>query len=131
MFLEFFSTFLIGASLYGTIEILFRSHTHWTMILTGGICFMFLYLVATRTQWPRSVKCLAGAFIITVIEFIVGCIVNIQLQWNIWDYSGSFFNIMGQVCPLFMIFWFILCIPGMWLSKIINTLFHTVKTVDS
>lgn len=123
MLLEFFFVFFFGGSIYATIEILFRNHTHWTMILAGGICFMSLYLIVTRTHWPIVLKCLAGAFMITFVEFIVGYIVNIQLHWNIWDYSNSLFNIMGQVCPLFMIYWFILCFPGMWLSRMIKTFF--------
>lgn len=39
-----------------------------------------------------------GACMVTVLEFITGCIVNIWLGWNVWDYSNMPLNILGQVC---------------------------------
>ena len=104
--------YLIGSIGYSGIEILWRGFTHWTMAVTGGICFLLLYRLnfrCLRDHW--AVKCLKGSAIITGVEFIVGCIVNRQLHWNVWDYSDSFGNVLGQVCPLYSILWFFLCIP--------------------
>lgn len=116
---ELIYTFTVGGTLYGMIELLFRRRTHWTMMITGGICFMFLYLMTSRSNWPLIVLCLSGALFITAAELIVGCIVNLGLHWDIWDYSGVKYNILGQVCPTFTLCWFLLCFPGVWLSGII------------
>lgn len=34
--------FLIGGCLYYCIEILWRGHSHWTMAVVGGICFLVI-----------------------------------------------------------------------------------------
>ena len=39
-------------------------------------------------------------------------IVNIILQWNVWDYSNVPFNVMGQICLPFSIIWFFLSLPA-------------------
>lgn len=110
--------FMIGAIGYGILEIAFRGYTHWTMFLTGGVCFCILYvinkLMMKKALWK---KCFVGATLITGIEFVVGCIVNIWFKWNVWDYSALKFQIFGQVCVLFSILWFILCIPVFLLSS--------------
>ena len=37
----------------------------------------------------------AGAIIITLLELIVGTIVNIILGWNVWDYSNLPGNLLA------------------------------------
>ncbi|MEA4986845.1 MAG: hypothetical protein VB095_02195 [Anaerovorax sp.] len=110
--------FFIGAIGYSTLEIAFRGYTHWTMALTGGLCFCFLYMINEHFQktalWKR---CLLGATVITGVEFIVGCIVNLWFRWNVWDYSALPLHLFGQICILFSILWFFLCIPIFLLSK--------------
>lgn len=51
-----------------------------------------------------------GACIVTVLEFITGCIINIWLGWNVWDYSNMPLNILGQVCLPFSLLWILLSI---------------------
>ncbi|MBC8584146.1 hypothetical protein H8705_00925 [Oscillospiraceae bacterium NSJ-64] len=118
---EYATVYTIGSVGYSMIEILWRGFTHWTMALTGGVCFLFIHIANFRLTgvniWK---KCLAGSTIITLIEFVVGCIVNRLLHMNVWDYSKQFLNIMGQVCPLYSILWFFLCIPTFGLSRFIK-----------
>lgn len=57
-----------------------------------------------------------GAVIITVLEFICGCIVNLALGWNVWDYSNTPLNILGQVCLPFTIIWFLISHAGIVLD---------------
>ncbi|MCH5184991.1 MAG: hypothetical protein J1F64_02580 [Oscillospiraceae bacterium] len=101
--------FCIGAGGYTIIELLYRGYTHWTMTLTGGICLLLLYRIFRRMR-GRSllVKGLAGAGVITCVEFAVGCIVNIYFKWNVWDYSGMYMDILGQVCLYYSCMWFLL-----------------------
>lgn len=104
--------FIFGAISYSTIEILWRGHTHWTMALSGGLCAMLIYIFSGYFKnMPLLTKSLAGALIITAIEFCVGMLVNVVLKWNVWDYSHQPFNICGQICLLYSTLWFLLCIP--------------------
>jgi len=112
-----------GAVLYSLLEIAFRGFTHWTMTLTGGTCMALIYLL-DRKMHSRSLwlRCLAGAGIITALEFAVGCIVNRKLGWNVWDYSDQRFNVLGQICPVFSGIWFLLCIPATAICTLIRML---------
>lgn len=115
---EYGIVWCVGAVLYSIIEILFRGYTHWTMTITGGVCLMCLYANEKNNLQAKLWKrCLAGSVIITTVEFLVGCIVNIHLGWDVWDYSDRMFNILGQICPLFSVLWLLLCIPGAYLCR--------------
>ncbi len=110
--------FLFGGVLYSLIEICFRGYTHWSMTITGGLCLVIMY--RHFEAYPLEsmlVKCLFGAMVITTLEFAVGCIVNLLLHWNVWDYSARPFNIMGQVCLLFSAMWFLLSIPAVYICR--------------
>ena len=98
--------------LYGSIELLYRGYTHWTMLILGGLCFTVMYLLS-GTALPFMARLLFSALIISVLEFGTGYVVNIILGWQVWDYSSQPFNILGQVCPTFTFIWFLLSVPGM------------------
>ena len=104
--------FIIGAIGYGLIEVLWRGKTHWSMLIAGGICLMALYrinmIISPMTLFE---KCFIGACVITVIELVMGCLFNIILKMNVWDYSDLNFNYMGQICLRYSLLWFLLCIP--------------------
>lgn len=115
---EFLIVFCIGAVGYSLLEILWRGFTHWTMALTGGICFWFIYSICMRyPNMPLLGKCLWGALVITAVEFIVGCIVNRGLHMQVWDYSNQPLNLYGQICLTYSALWFLLCIPITYLSQ--------------
>lgn len=99
--------FGFGAIGYSIMEILYRGYTHWSMTLTGGLCFWSLYHIYKRMKTKSILKkALVGTAFITVTEFIVGCIVNIYFDWNVWDYSDMYFDILGQVCLFYSFLWF-------------------------
>lgn len=104
--------FALGALGYPCIEIAARGHSHWTMALLGGVCVLALVWIARRfAQLPLFAQAAIGASFITASEFLVGLIVNCALGWAVWDYSREFGNVLGQICPLFSFFWFLLCLP--------------------
>ncbi len=110
--------FLIGSLGYGALELLFRGYTHWTMMLTGGACLLTLYyLERPFHETPILIKAAGGALIITLYEFSVGLIVNLWYGWNVWNYSLLPGNILGQICPLFTLLWFLLCLTLAFVSK--------------
>lgn len=104
--------FLIGGVTYAMIEIMWRGNTHWTMLLLGGLCFLTLYkLFGYINNYSLIEKCVLGAIVITALEFIVGCIVNLIFHMNVWNYSRMPLNLSGQICILYSTLWGFLCIP--------------------
>lgn len=104
---------LIGGMAYYCIELLARGFSHWTMFLVGGICFILIGIINEITpKIPLIQQMLLSAVIITAVEFVSGCILNLWLGLNIWDYSENFGNILGQICPRHTIYWFLLSSVG-------------------
>ena len=101
---------VFGGLTYMGIEMLFRGRTHWTMFIVGGICFYLVGLINEAIPWemPLWQQCLIGACIITGIEFVSGCIINLMLGWHVWDYSALPFNVLGQICLPFSAAWFVI-----------------------
>jgi uncharacterized membrane protein len=116
--------FLMGFFIYSFLEVAGRGYTHWTMGLTGGIVLMVIYTLSNRPATSLIKTCLTGAAFITCLEFAVGVFDNIIMDWHVWDYSGLPMNILGQICPLFSMLWFILCIPAYFLCRGIKQKFE-------
>lgn len=121
---------LIGGILYYLIEILFRGYSHWSMVIVGGICFLCIGEINEIISWKTLLwkQGIIGSIIITVIEFLSGCFLNIFLKLNVWDYSNIPFNLLGQICLPFTILWFFLSIIGIILDDYLRYwLFHEEK----
>lgn len=104
---------VIGGIAYYGIEILYRGYSHWTMMLVGGIAFIFCGLInEVILTWdtPLWKQAVLGGTGITVLEFAAGVIVNLWCNLNVWDYSHLPFNIYGQVCLLYTFFWILLAV---------------------
>lgn len=56
-------------------------------------------------------QALIGTAVITVVEFASGCVLNLWLGLNIWDYSDLPLNVLGQVCLLYAVLWYFLALP--------------------
>lgn len=109
---RYITVFLGGGVLYSLIEIVARGFTHWTMTLTGGVCLLIMYLrYARHPEDSILFKCFFGMCVITFFEFTVGCVVNVLLGWNVWDYSHMYLNVLGQICPSYSAGWFLLSLP--------------------
>ena len=108
---ELLFVYLLGAVGYGGIECLWRGFTHWTMLLLGGVCFVTIYGVTNSLRSPLVWKWLLCAAIITALEFSSGCLLNLYLGWEIWDYGNLSGNLLGQICPFYSACWFLLSIP--------------------
>ena len=113
---------VIGSIIYMSLEILWRGYTHWTMGVLGGICFICLGLINEILSWetPLVLQMLIGSTIITILEFIAGCIVNLWLGWNVWDYSELPYNLLGQISLFSSIGWIGLSLVGIVLDDFIR-----------
>ena len=89
------------------------------MALLGGICVLALVWIARRYPGMNiAVQAALGTAFITAAEFAVGLVVNRALGWQVWDYSREFGNVLGQICPLFSFYWFLLCLPVFGLLRL-------------
>ena len=97
-----------GGCLYVVLELLWRGRSHWTMFILGGVCFVLIGLLNEGIPWemPLVLQGVMGsAAIVTPLEFLTGCIVNLWLGWGVWDYSGLPCNLLGQICLPFSLLW--------------------------
>lgn len=108
VFSKEFILFIIGGILYILIELGYRGHSHWTMFILGGLCFVLIGGINNYISWDMPIyeQMMIGSVIITILEFICGCIVNLWLGWDVWDYSNMPYNVLGQICLPFSILWF-------------------------
>lgn len=106
-YLKYLFLLVTGGLIYNIIEVLFRGWSHWTMFILGGICFIALGLINEVILWEMVLwnQMFIGACIITAMEFVTGCVVNLWLGWEIWGYSNMPGNILGQICPQFFLLW--------------------------
>lgn len=104
--------FSIGGSLYYYWEILFRGWSHWSMFILGGICFLFCSLQNEQAAWdaPLLMQVLRCDFFVVSAEFITGCMLNLWLGWDIWNYDRMPFNLLGQICLPHALGFAVLCL---------------------
>lgn len=113
---------------YVALETVWRGYSHPAMLIVGGLCGV---LVGAINQVPRFYKLpiicqsLIGAGIVLVVEFFSGCALNLWLGLNIWDYSGQFGNIAGQVCPAYGFLWLLIMPFAIWLEDTARWLFYS------
>jgi uncharacterized membrane protein len=99
------------------------------MIILGGLCFVAVGLINNILPWNMVIElqALIGAVLITSLEFIVGLIVNVNLGWDIWDYSNVPFNFLGQICLPFSLLWYMLSIIVIFTDDYIRHIFFNEK----
>ena len=130
---------ILGGMVYFTIEGVWRipSNGGWAniaMLLIGGVCF---FLIGNINQFPKFYKLsmrlqsLIGAAVILLMEFISGCIFNLWLGLEIWDYSDMPLNVCGQICLLYGILWFFLVPFAIWLEDKLNLVWERAHGRDS
>ena len=119
---KYFILGIIGGAVYVLLEMLWRGYSHWTMFLLGAVCFILIGLVNEVFEWdtPLILQMLFGCAIITALEFITGCIVNLWLGWEVWDYSRYKFNVLGQISLRSSVGWYFLSLVGIVLDDYIR-----------
>ncbi len=96
--------FALGGCSYMGLEFLWRGWSHGSMFLAGGSCFLLLgRLNQMRPRLPLPIRALAGAGIITTVEYAAGLLVN--RNYTVWDYRNTPMNLHGQICLPFCLLW--------------------------
>jgi len=103
----------LGGVLYGGLELLWRGYTHWTMLLLAAALCVPLDLTNERIPWdcPLWAQAIIGGLTVTAAELAAGVVLNLWLGLGVWDYSGMWGNLWGQVCPLYTALWCLLAGP--------------------
>ena len=109
---------LCGGCVYFLIEMAWRGHSHWTMAVLGGVCFVLIGDINEFIPWnmPLILQGAIGSGIVTVLELVSGIILNLWLGLGIWDYSNMPFNLLGQICLPFTLLWVALSIVAVVLD---------------
>lgn len=106
------------------------------MFLLGGLCGLLLYIIyqvlifnnRKLLNFNLFFASILGAFVITMLEFIVGVILNCMLHLYIWDYTNSFLNIKGQICFAHTFVYFILVCPvAYWFFDFLEEQYKDIK----
>lgn len=110
-----------GGVIYCALEIWFRGYTHISMAVCGAICFCLIdRLNQARPHLFLPVKALLSAALITGVELVAGCILNLWWKWDVWDYSSQPYQLFGQICLPYFGLWFLLGIPACFVSGCIR-----------
>lgn len=111
-----------GGSTYCALEVLWRGHSHWTMLVLAAVVFIAIGAMNEVWSWQTSLalQVAAGTALATALEFITGCIVNLWLGWDVWDYSDMPGNLMGQICPQYTLLWAALVLVAILLDDYIR-----------
>lgn len=114
--------FLIGGFSYFYIEILYRGHSHFSMILCGGLAFIGCGMLnqVFPARFSFLTQMILSCIIITILEFLTGYIVNIKLGLAVWDYSNMPYNLYGQICLAFSIIWLVLSAVCIFMDDLIR-----------
>jgi hypothetical protein len=130
--------FLIGFCMYPTLEIIWNTIFTpfgyktfvglFSMGILGGVLLVILgninEIKIIRENLSPWLQALLGGIIITVMEFIFGVVLNIGFNLNVWNYSNLPFNILGQVCLFYTLFWTILSPFAFWLDDIFRMAYN-------
>ena len=99
--------FLIGGWLYYCIEIMWRGHSHWTMAIVGGVCFVLIGGLNNYLPWEMPIwkQAVCGSALVTAVELVTGVVLNLYLGLGVWDYSKMPCNLLGQICLPYSALW--------------------------
>lgn len=93
------------------------------MFLVGGVAGVLLGLLNASTFMNEHVnifwQSVIGALIILACEFVSGCILNLWLHFNIWNYTFPG-NLLGQICIEFAVVWFLICPFAFWMNDLLK-----------
>ena len=85
------------------------------MFFAGGAGLTLIgHMDARYKNLALPLRILAGAGIITAVEFLTGLAVN--RDYRVWDYRNQPGNLMGHICPAFCLLW----IPVAWLAIVLH-----------
>lgn len=103
--------------MYYLLEVAYKTATghperiSWTMLVLAIFLTIPIERCGAELPWecPLWAQSLCCATLVTIVEFIAGCVINLWFGLNVWDYSELPGNILGQICPQFFLVWLLIC----------------------
>ena len=71
-----------------------------------------------KPRLPFLLRMVAGAGIITIVEYAAGLLVN--RDYAVWDYRDTPLNLHGQICLPFCLLWLPIGVGGMYLYSLLD-----------
>lgn len=107
-----------GGTVYFLLEVVFKTLTghperiSWTMLVVAILLTIPVERAGEQLPWevPLWLQALCCAALVTAVELAAGCIINLWLGWDVWDYSNLPGNLWGQICPQYSAIWWVLCL---------------------
>ena len=118
--IEVFFSAISDALNYGSFRLVGASSI-W-MFCEGGLLGIvisgFNNQKKTRISYPFDI--LLGGLFITLCELLSGLLLNKLCGFNIWDYSQSTYNFLGQIDLLHSVCWLLLTPVILWVDDVIR-----------
>ena len=106
-----------GGTVYFLLEVAYKTATghperiSWTMLVLAVVLCVPVERAGAELPWecPLWLQAAVCAALVTLVEFCAGCVLNLWIGLDIWDYSDIPFNLLGQICLPFSLVWLVLC----------------------
>lgn len=106
-----------GGTLYFLLEVAYKTATghperiSWTMLVLAVVLCVPVERAGAEVPWemPLWLQALICAILMTLTELVAGCVLNLWIGLDVWDYSHLPGNLFGQICPQFSAIWWVLC----------------------
>ncbi len=107
-----------GGTVYFLLEVAFKSFTghperiSWTMLVVAILLTIPVERAGEQLPWavPLWLQALVCAALVTAVELGAGCVINLWLDLDVWDYTAMPGNLWGQICPQYSAIWWVLCL---------------------
>ena len=107
-----------GGTVYFLLEVAFKTLTghperiSWTMLVVAILLTIPVERAGEQLPWevPLWLQALCCAALVTAVELAAGCVINLWLGWDVWDYTAMPGNLWGQICPQYSAIWWVLCL---------------------
>ena len=107
-----------GGTVYFLLEVAFKTLTghperiSWTMLVVAIILTVAVERCGYQLPWtvPLWLQAFCCAALVTAVELVAGCVINLWLDLDVWDYSTMPGNLWGQICPQYSAIWWVLCL---------------------
>jgi len=120
---KYVTLLLWGGTVYYIIELLYRGHSHESMFILGGLCFLSIGALNNYLPWRMLmwVQMIIGGIVITVLELIAGMILNVWLGLGIWCYADTWGSAFwGQISIPFTLAWIALSLVAIVLDDFLR-----------
>ena len=131
--------FILLGIFYMATEVTYTAITAWEfrlvgqtslwMFVVGGFLGVLLGMFSKGSlildkKSTYVMRIFAGALAVTLMELLSGCVLNLWLGFNLWDYSKQPLNFLGQISLYHSMLWLLFTPFVFWLDAVIRHYVH-------